>query len=189
VRAGGGAEKGAAFERDTGKRLSLWITEGARSDLFSRNVLSGGKFTLATQKGLEKGMPGDLMAAHPLAFEFLSHFLIECKHHADLKLEHFLFDFQAKGHIASIIAKARMEAASMNLYYMVIAAQNRRPALVFMQSIVGLSANLHAKPRKAFRYHKFHNDTIFCCTLDDLLAYVKIGNLIAALPPLKGPAV
>jgi hypothetical protein len=187
MRPGGGSIKGAQFERLTGIQLSLWLTQGKRSDLFARNVLSGGKFTLATQKGKELGMPGDLMAAHPLAFEFLSTFLVECKHHADLKLEQYFFDIHKKGSLAKIIEKASEEADSVNLYHMVVAMQNRCPAMVFLPAIAGLSVLNVARPKQAMRYHKLHNDSVFICKLEDLVCLVRPDLFLASIPPKGVP--
>jgi hypothetical protein len=182
MRPGGGAEKGAAFERRTGVMLSLWLTGGRRADLFARNVLSGGRFTLAERKGLELGMPGDLMAAHPLAFDFLSTFLVECKHHASLKLEQYFFDIHLKGSLAKILAKAQAEANSVNLYPLIIAKQNRAEALIIMPGAIGKLVLAQAKPLPALRYHVMHQDSIFICRLEDFVSLLRPDIFIAAVP-------
>lgn len=124
--------KGSSFERDTAARLSHWITDGARSDLFARTVLSGGKWTRSNQKGKDEGMPGDLMAAHPLAFDFLTHFLIECKHHKDILLEQYIFRGE-ESHLGRIISLAIKQAEANNVEPLVIAKKNHRPTLAFMR--------------------------------------------------------
>ena len=51
MRAGSSKAKGSQWEREVGKTFSLWLTNNERPDLFSRNVLSGGAFTIAHNKG------------------------------------------------------------------------------------------------------------------------------------------
>jgi hypothetical protein len=183
MRPGGGGPKGAAFERKTGLTLSLWLTQGGRTDLFSRNVLSGGRFTLASKKGEVLGVPGDLMAAHPLAFEFLSNFLVECKHTASIQLDQFVFDRVQKTWLSKVIAKAAKEADSMGLDYLVVACQNRRPAMAFMPGKLTSNLLKIAYPRGALRYHRFHRDTILACAFDDLVTHIRPDLFLASLPP------
>lgn len=187
MRPGGGGAKGAAFERKTGVALSIWLTQGRRADLFSRNVLSGGRFTIAEKAGRELGTPGDLMAAHPLAFEFLSRFLVECKHTKTIQLDQFIFDRTEKTWLSKVVAKAKKEANTMDVDFMVIACQNRRPTLVFMPIGCGKAAADMARPKNAVVFHKFHNDTLWCCALDDLVGHVRSDRFLAALPP-RSPA-
>ena len=54
MRPGGGKPKGNEFERWVGRQLSIWITDGARTNIFARNVLSGGGFTVTLEKGLRR---------------------------------------------------------------------------------------------------------------------------------------
>jgi hypothetical protein len=188
MRPGGGQAKGAAWERKAGVYLSLWVTEGQREDIFSRNVLSGGRFTNAVKAGKDLGTPGDLMAAHPLAFDFLSLFLVECKHTASIQLDQYIFDKQGKTWLSKVITKAAGEAKTMSLNYMVIAMQNRKPPLLFMPAMAGMMVRDRARPKGSVAFHRFHNDTVFCCTFEDFVRNVKCIDFLAAMPP-KGPRI
>ncbi len=183
MRPGGGAGKGASFERETGVKLSLWLTKGERADLFSRNVLSGGRFTRAAKASRELGDPGDLMAAHPLAFPFLAEFMVECKHHAQLKLDHFIYDAQEKSPLLKIVNLAEEQSKRVHRYWFVIAKQNMRPALLLMPRIVSKAAKEQARPQRALHYHSMHRGRIFVCKLDDFLALVPADRFLAALMP------
>jgi hypothetical protein len=119
--------KGSAFEREAGKQLSLWLTAGERPDTFSRNVLSGGSFTNAELRGEKSSrMPGDLMAAHPLAFAFLSQFSVECKHYEDIGLDAYLWDTRARTMLGEFIYHTKRQAVPVDLEYMLIAKQDYR---------------------------------------------------------------
>jgi hypothetical protein len=126
MRSGGSKAKGSAWEREVGRRLSLWLTDGVQDDLFSRTVLSGGQFTRSG-----KGISGDLMAnGHPLAFRFLEKFSIECKHWASAGLEEFILKASEKCPISKAIEQAT--AGSPNKEFMLIIKENRKPAFVIM---------------------------------------------------------
>ena len=174
MRAGGGKSKGSAFERAVGKQLSLWLTYNERPDIFARNVLSGGTFTRAVKAGGKSShMPGDLMAAHPLAFEFLAHMLVECKHMASLSLENYLFDANGSSPMSRIVALAQSQAEKANIDFMIVAKQNRRDPIVLVQAPIG-RALLAAIPsgRGGYRilptHHFLHKGHICIMRLDDI---------------------
>jgi hypothetical protein len=173
VRKGGGKAKGSSFERYVGVRLSLWLTEGERTDLFSRNVLSGGRFTNQAKKGLELAIPGDLAAAHPLAIEFITKFMVECKHHKNINLDVYLFDTQQKSSLAKIIDKALAEAKLANVVPLIVVKQNNRDAAVLMQHAVGGAALEATRHRKAFVYHDLHCGSMFMTSLDIFTSIVS----------------
>ncbi len=102
--------KGGAFERDTGRRLSLWLTHGERKDLFSRNVLSGGRFTIQAGQGDFKGNPGDLVFQDPISYDFMKGRMIECKHYGSLGWDAFLYG-SSKCFLALTLAKLMDDAA------------------------------------------------------------------------------
>jgi hypothetical protein len=169
MRPGGGKDKGSAFERKVGAVLSLWLTGGARADVFARNVLSGGKFTIAARKGQETSIPGDLMAAHPQAFAFLALCSVECKHRRDLELSRLLFD-GAQAYLSRVLEVARQQAARVGCFALVIAKQNHVPAVVLTERRVGDALRAAYFPAGRLRYHLLRNETVFLCSLQSLLA-------------------
>lgn len=174
MRPGGGKGKGSEFERQVGKALSLWVSEGHRSDLFARNVLSGGSFTNAMKKdSKEHGMPGDLAANHPMAFKFLELFTVECKHYADLGFEAFLFDTESKSFLGSVLKHTRKQAEQAKLHPMVIARQNRRPSILLTDLYVG-DALLEAVPARLKKpsHHILHSGRTTMLLLDEVVRLV-----------------
>lgn len=133
MRTGGGKNKGSEWEREVGKRLSRWISKGARSDLFTRNVLSGGDFTrrIVKESG-EIGTPGDLMARDKLAFDFIRAFFVECKHYKVLGFVPFLFDVSGKTFLSVALAHASMQAAQSGTHFMFVAKQNNLQPVVIL---------------------------------------------------------
>lgn len=72
--------KGAQFERDICRVLSLWWSEQKRDDLFWRTSQSGGRATVRQQKGLRTaGSYGDIAALDPEGESLLRVFTIELK--------------------------------------------------------------------------------------------------------------
>lgn len=126
--------KGASFERDLCKSLSLWLSDGARKDLFTRNAGSGGAFTNNLARGHLLGMGGDVAAAHPVAYEFLQYFFVEAKFWKDLQLESALW---GKGELNTIIGKVQKQARDAKRIPLLITKQNFRPTLLFVPNDIG----------------------------------------------------
>jgi hypothetical protein len=186
MRKGGGKEKGSAFERAIGAALSLWITAGERKDLFSRNVLSGGRFTNALKNDDKLGIPGDLMAAHPLAFDFLAGHVIECKHYKDLNLDAFLFDQQRKSFLIQVFDHTKAQGQAIGgLWPLIIAKQNMRPTILLCESQIGelLLAAIPQRTRRAptLWHHKLQRGRLYMFLLDDVLQQVPASRYIASV--------
>ncbi len=124
MRPGGGHEKGAEFERQTCKTLSLWITAGARDDLFWRTAMSGGRATMKMREGKRAdAQAGDIGMIDPLGALFLDNFFIEAKHHQDLKFQYLLFG--GKSGIVEFWEKTRVDAKKHDRCPLMIVKQNR----------------------------------------------------------------
>jgi hypothetical protein len=72
--------KGASFERDFSKKLSLWWTHDERDDVFWRSQASGGRATIRkrSNKTLD-GQEGDICATDPIGKPLLDRYTIELK--------------------------------------------------------------------------------------------------------------
>ena len=185
MRQGGGKAKGSEFERWTGKRLSIWITEGRRDNLFSRNVLSGGAHTLTVLKGGIANIPGDLMAASPLAFNFLSVISVECKHHQDIDLDVFLRDVKRTSFLYKTINVTSKQAHDQGLSFMVIAKENRHEPLVFMEHTLGRQCTVDTTSfPNGFHYHVLCNDKIIMFPFSDLIRLVSAKQFITTAQAL-----
>jgi hypothetical protein len=88
MKAGGGKAKGAQFEREVCKALSLWISDGKREDIFWRSAMSGGRATVAAKRGAKlSAQVGDISAVDPMGAAFIAHNIVECKYYRNLKLQ------------------------------------------------------------------------------------------------------
>jgi len=124
MRPGGGYEKGAEFERKTCEMLSLWITAGARDDLFWRTAMSGGRATIKMREGSQaKAQAGDIGMIDPLGATFLDNFFVEVKHHQDL-LFHYLI-VGGKSGIVEFWRKTCNDAGDHDKFPLMIVKQNR----------------------------------------------------------------
>jgi len=125
--------KGSAWERKVAIELSLWVTRGARADIFARSIGSGSRFTRAAARLAETATPGDLIAAHEMAFPFLRLFMVECKHRKNISISDLIFNgVSGKSFLAVTIAKAKQEADTAGLHWMVIAKQDHKEPLVLI---------------------------------------------------------
>lgn len=184
MKPGNSKNKGSTWEREVGKLLSLWLTHNERGDIFARNVLSGGTFTLAMAKGhTSSHNPGDLIAAHPLAFRFLECFAVECKHLADIGLDAYLLDPRGQCNLGRIISLAKGQAKHINREYMVVAKQNHRDALMLVSGDSGnrilQSLKMRGdRPMLAPMYHRLHRGSVVAMRFIDMLRTVDPDKLL-----------
>lgn len=131
MRPGGGKGKGAGFEREICKKLSLWISNGKREDLFWRSAMSGGRATLGHRKGKDlRYQAGDITATHPDGHVFTDYFYAECKFVNNLDLEGFFF--KNTGKLNAFWCKTLVEAEKHKRHPFLVAKQNRLPTLVLV---------------------------------------------------------
>jgi len=128
MRPGGGKAKGASFERQVCKELSLWITDGKRTDCFWRSAMSGGRATVASKKGVDVRQAGDITAVAPEGTELTDKWFIECKHVKTLVLDSFLV--KGTGLLAKFWKKCCKEAERHGRLPIIIARQNKWPTLI-----------------------------------------------------------
>jgi hypothetical protein len=187
VKPGGSHAKGSAFERDTCQRLSLWISKGKRDDLLARNVLSGGQFTVARIRGEVRGSPGDLTAVDPMAIPFIQAFSVECKHYRDLGLSAYVFDKKGNSFINQTVALCKRQARQAGKQWLLVAKQDRKPALIFLEPPTALFAGTCSIGRLQLHrvVHTFHHGTKHEASMflfDDFLGNVDAKRFI------KGPS-
>lgn len=127
MRPGGGAAKGADFERSVCKRLSRWLTRRLRDDLFWRTAMSGGRATLQRRKGHRAAAQvGDIGAIDKQGERLTSLFVIECKSYKDLRFTSMLQSINdaAQGSIHAIWDRCQRDAIAESKLPMLIARQN-----------------------------------------------------------------
>ena len=184
IKPGAGKTKGAAYERAVGKILSNWLTCGNRGDLFSRNVLSGGKFTISRKAGKREGVSGDLMATHAVSFRLLALLSIEIKHYANLGWEPFFYDRKRKSFIWQTITHTKDQAEHAGLHWLIIAKQNMKPPLAIMSIALADIAIEHMRSLHGLRKHVLHNGAAVVIDLNSFLQ-VKPKAFMRALEERK----
>lgn len=118
MRKGGSKQKGAQFEREVCKALSLWVTNGRRGDVFWRAAMSGGRATMFS----DVRQCGDICAVAPEGAAFCDMFFAENKHYKDLQITSWLLT--GKGHLAQFWEETWDQAG----------IHHRRPLLIFRQN-------------------------------------------------------
>lgn len=127
-----GKQKGASFERDVCKDLSLWISRGKQKDLFWRSAMSGGRATLGMRKGEKlSSQAGDISAVHEKGHILTNVYYVECKFYRKLDLEAF---WEGRGKLAAFWKVAQQEAKKHKREPMLIAKQNLIPTLVLVNA-------------------------------------------------------
>lgn len=123
MRKGGGKSKGASFERDVCKALSLWVSAGTAEDVFWRSAMSGGRSTVAAAKGKRLAQQaGDISAVSRIGAPFIETFYVECKFYRDLKFHGLL---NGTGQLATFWEVAKNEAKRYEKLPFLIAKQNQ----------------------------------------------------------------
>jgi hypothetical protein len=129
MKRGGGAAKGAAFERMVCKSLSKWLTKGKRDDVFWRVAMSGGRATLQHRKGLVNiAQLGDVGAIDPEGCRITDKFVVECKHVRNLNLEAAFI--KRSGAFMRFWYKLLPVCKSHRRQPLFVVCQNRMPVLV-----------------------------------------------------------
>lgn len=128
MKPGSGSAKGAEFERHVCKLLSKWVTAGEKSDVFWRTSLSGGRATVARARGEHLRQAGDITAVAPEGHLLTERLYFELKFYKNLELVNFFI--KNKGTLSLFWAKTVEEAASYERTPVLVAKQDRCPALL-----------------------------------------------------------
>jgi hypothetical protein len=163
--------KGGAFERVVAKALSLWVSRNQHDDLLWRSATSGGRATVASQKGkrVKTGM-GDIVAVerHREANILINDFIIECKNVKNLRWDALLYGTPTSGQtILPFWKKLLEESTRHNKSPMLIAKQNGADPVVCIQRKVK-----HLSPLLVC--YRFENP-IFIYDLEDLCTGVTFS--------------
>lgn len=137
MRQGGGKSKGASFEREICKDLSLWVSKGTAEDVFWRSAMSGGRSTVAAAKGKRlANQAGDISAVGPLGTGMVENFFMECKFYKDLNFKGILTN---TGALVTFWTTCKNESQRYQKLPFLIAKQNQMPTVACL-SYVGLES-------------------------------------------------
>lgn len=157
-------QKGATYERDICKKLSVWASGGFREDLFWRSAMSGGRSTIQFKKGkLNRSQSGDISSIDRLGSEFIEKFCIECKHYQNLDLIPGIV--HNRGALHGFWRKLCKDAIAIDKLPILLAKQNRLPSLLLISPAGALILNLRKGSAIATLYQ--WNAVVY--VLEDLL--------------------
>lgn len=123
-----GKQKGSEFERQICKKLSLWVTDGKRTDVFWRTAMSGGRATVANAKGESVRQLGDITAVAPEGHALSNPLVLECKFYKTLDIASFII--AGKGKLATFWRQTARLAYKHGRQPWLIAKENHTPALL-----------------------------------------------------------
>jgi hypothetical protein len=187
-------DKGASFERQVAKELSLWWTHGARDDVFWRTNASGGRARIRKdQRGLGTfGQYGDLQATDPLGQPLLDLLSIEVKKGYNRESAFQALDKRPRGGRMSqcqwekFLDQTRADARDAgSRFWMLIHKRDARACMVYLPSLLlrhlpRLSlCSPHATIRTPGRCR------VFCTTFEEFQRRVLPGHVRTVAHPIK----
>lgn len=180
MRAGGGKQKGAQFERDVCEALSRWIDPGGTDTHYWRSAMSGGRATVRGRIGKKtESQSSDLSAITEKGMLLLKKFSIECKFVADLELVTAMVS--ARGKMAGFWEQVLNDARDHRKAPMMVAKQNMWPAFVFMRSIdadVLFGVKAMTRHLERARFCAFAGAPVSMMSFDDMLSEIyDVSNL------------
>jgi len=165
MRKGGSKQKGSEFERKICKRLSLWISDGRRKDIFWRSAMSGGRATVMLKSGeTAPAQAGDVSAVDRLGGDFIEKFYVECKFYKNLYTSDLIYN--GSSGLSKFWLTAVADASRYKKIPLLIAKQNFKPILLCLQP--------KTLPKKfLFNVCIFYKLDLAIVALDDFLKYVR----------------
>lgn len=122
MRKGGGKQKGASFEREVCKALSLWVSADTQEDVYWRSAMSGGRSTVAFKKGKRlAAQSGDISCIHSIGQTFANKFYVECKAYRDLQFQGLV---TGKGHLIKFWDETKKQCKQYDKLPMMVVRQN-----------------------------------------------------------------
>ncbi len=123
--------KGAGYERGICGKLSLWVTNMQREDIFWRSAMSGGRANVPSRrrgKPRFSGQAGDIVAVQAEGMLLTDHFVLECKHLKRAVPRQALYGM--KGPFGNVWDILQNEAIRAKKYPLLFFRENRVPDLV-----------------------------------------------------------
>lgn len=146
MKSGGGKRKGGDYEREICKKLSLWISEGQREDIFWRSAMSGGRATVQYKKGVNnKSQVCDISAIDPLGNFLIDKTIIECKTYRCLHIDSFIFNYSLKTNNAyNFWIELSNKAKEVNKIPILICKQNNSKSLIILPHYLASKFSLNS---------------------------------------------
>ena len=134
MRKGGGSNKGSEFEREICKKLSKWVSDGERDDIYWRTAGSGARATCRARKGkATANSDGDVGCLDNRYGWFTDRVLIELKRgYNHWRISDFLLPGrQPKDSAWAVWVSLEKEAHRLRKVPLLVLKQDRRPVLFF----------------------------------------------------------
>jgi hypothetical protein len=134
--------KGADFEREICRELSLWFSKGKSDDWFWRASQSGGRATVRFRQGkTTHGHHGDIAATHPLGHALIELITFELKVGYDSALPGDFLDKVGYPELWDFVKQAkRAQKAAKTRWWAVIHRRTRKHACIYFP--IGLYQDL-----------------------------------------------
>jgi hypothetical protein len=166
--------KGADFERDISRTLSLWWSHGERDDIFWRTSMSGGRATVRRKAGKETAyQAGDITATDPVGAPLIKATVIELKRGygrycvLDTLDSRNVTTTVLGGFIAQV--QEELKQAGIRNFLLICKRDGRSPFVVFPAILNVTGETLFSNETPAIRYTKGDN-TYMIITLKEFLA-------------------
>ncbi len=131
MKQGNSKQKGGGFEREVCKKLSLWISDGKRDDIFWRSAMSGGRTTVGLKKGIvRKTQGGDITAIDPIGNKLTDKYMVECKFYKNIQLHSMLFAKPKSNSIYAFWMELHKKSKELDKDKLLIIKQNNLPTLM-----------------------------------------------------------
>lgn len=149
--------KGADFERDISRTLSLWWSHGERDDIFWRTSMSGGRATVRSKAGKSTAyQAGDITATDPIGAPLIKATVIELKRGYGKFCVLDLLDSRnvTTAVLSGFLSQVEEELAQSGIRnFLLICKRDGRAPIVLMPSVVyDKSRNAHTA---AIYYDKY----------------------------------
>lgn len=172
--------KGAKFEREMCKKLSLWWSENKQDDIFWRSSQSGGRATERAKKGIAtENSAGDVGYLSDEGKPFVEYFLLELKRGYSSEISWLDLLDSAKKSTPLLLKWWRKAQEEAELHKrketLLIFKRDRHLACVVISAV--LSTKLHAEFGKytgdllGYFYGKSAEENLVCLLLDDFLEW------------------
>ena len=163
-----GKLKGSNFERVICKKLSLWVSNNKRDDIFWRTHSSGGRYTIRQKIGLETyNQAGDITNIHPDGDFLLDKFIFELKSYKKINIWDFFKTESKNSLIKDWWIKLLQECDNNNKIPLLIVKEDYKPILFLTSSLFGnfLEKHLNFEIKIIWKSNQNVNIGLF----DDLL--------------------
>lgn len=127
-------KKGSGYEREICVKLSLWVSDGTSTELFSRSAGSGSHATYKKKQGKQASQTGDITSVDSKGTSLTDKYFIECKFYRDLQLPSLIYGTPKNGTILEFWSKAKEDATYFGKGPIIIARQNNKRDLIGIDS-------------------------------------------------------